>query len=52
MVKDIEMGVLVEEFCPKGSLEGICSKLPAFALKEIQIMRIMRDILQGLNYLH
>jgi len=52
VMKENELGVLIIEACPKGSLKSICERLPPFALKEIQIMRSIRDILQGLAYLH
>ncbi|KAL4506029.1 hypothetical protein ABPG72_013790 [Tetrahymena utriculariae] len=52
ILKDTEFGIFVMEHCPKGSLDSICVRLPSYALKEIQIMRIIRDILQGVQYLH
>lgn len=52
MMKDSEMGVLVMEYCPKGSLESICQRLPALAFREIQIVKVAKDLLQGLCYLH
>ncbi|EAR93555.2 tyrosine kinase domain protein (macronuclear) [Tetrahymena thermophila SB210] len=52
ILKDTEFGIFVMEHCPKGSLDSICIRLPSYALKEIQIMRIIRDILQGVQYLH
>ncbi|EGR28559.1 protein kinase domain protein, partial [Ichthyophthirius multifiliis] len=50
-IKDNELCVLILEYCPKGSLQQIFDKLPQYAMKEIQIIRIGRDILQGLYFL-